>query len=146
MGYAHGRLGDDRVRREPGVGSRACEAVHDLGYGRSKHRRGGLGDVAIALGMFALAGLVLRSADWPRSSPWPGGAIVVIGAMTFTTWSEWYNVYRTGSWAYASGMPTILGIGVSPVVQWLILPPVMVIAYRALAPRLIRARTPYAHS
>ncbi len=94
-----------------------------------------LGDVAIALGMFALAGLVLRSADWPRSCPWSGGAIAVIGAMTFTTWSEWYNVYRTGSWAYASGMPTIFGIGVSPLMQWLILPPVMVIAYRALAPR-----------
>src|SRR5450759_2793912 len=49
-----------------------------------------VGDVAIALAMFALAGMVLRRADWPASRRWAGGAIVVIGAMGFTAWSEWY--------------------------------------------------------
>lgn len=91
-----------------------------------------LGDAAIALGMFALAGLALRSADWPHSRPWPGSAMVVFGSMAFTTWSEWYNVYRIGSWGYTGEMPTLFGIGVSPLLQWLILPPVMVVAYRAL--------------
>ena len=38
-----------------------------------------LGDVVIALAMFALAGIVLRRADWPASRPWRGGVIVVIG-------------------------------------------------------------------
>ena len=55
-----------------------------------------LGDVVIALAMFALAGIVLWRADWPASRPWTGGVIVVIGAMAFTAWSEWYNVYRHG--------------------------------------------------
>jgi hypothetical protein len=65
-----------------------------------------LGDVMIALVMFALAGAVLWRADWPASRPWTGGAIVVIGAMAFTAWSEWYNVYRVGNWGYTASMPT----------------------------------------
>ena len=95
-----------------------------------------LGDVLIALALFALAGLALRRADWPVSRPWTGGAMFVIGAMAYTAWSEWYNVYRAGSWGYAASMPLIFGIGLSPLLQWLILPPVVVLAYRTLAPRL----------
>ncbi len=95
-----------------------------------------LGDVAIALAMFALAGMALRRADWPASRPWTGGAIVVIGAMAYTVWSEWYNVYRAGSWAYTASMPLIFGIGLSPLLQWLILPPLLVVAYRTLEPLL----------
>ena len=72
-----------------------------------------LGDVAIALTMFALAGVVLWRADWPMSRPWAGTAIVVIATMVFTAWSEWFNVYRAGSWAYTVSMPTIFGIGLS---------------------------------
>ena len=95
-----------------------------------------LGDVLIALALFALAGMILRHADWPASRPWAGGAIVVIGAMAYTAWSEWYNVYRAGSWGYTASMPLVFGIGLSPLLQWLILPPVMVVAYRTLEPAL----------
>jgi hypothetical protein len=95
-----------------------------------------LGDVVIALAMFALAGIMLWRADWPASRPWTGGVIVVIGAMAFTAWSEWYNVYRAGNWGYTASMPMIFGIGLSPLLQWLILPPVMVRAYRTLGPVL----------
>ena len=48
----------------------------------------------------------------------------VIGAMAFTAWSEWYNVYRAGNWGYTASMPLVFGIGFSPLLQWLILPPV----------------------
>lgn len=95
-----------------------------------------VGDVLIALVLFALAGLALRRADWPASRPWTGGAIVVIGALAYTAWSEWYNVYRAGSWSYAASMPLIFGIGLSPLLQWLILPPVLVLAHRSLEPLL----------
>ncbi len=95
-----------------------------------------LGDVLIALALFALTGMVLRHADWPVSRPWAGGAIVVSGAMAYTAWSEWYNVYRAGSWGYSASMPLIFGIGLSPLLQWLILPPVLIIAYRTLGKRL----------
>lgn len=99
-----------------------------------------LGDVLIALVMFALAGIVLWRVDWPVSRPWTGGIIVVIGAMAFTVWSEWYNVYRAGNWGYSASMPMIFGIGLTPLLQWLILPPVMVGAYRKLGPILLSQR------
>jgi hypothetical protein len=95
-----------------------------------------LGDVVIALAMFALAGILLRRVDWPAARPWAGSAIAVIGAIAFTAWSEWYNVYSTGSWDYTASMPLIFGIGLSPLLQWLILPPVLVVAYRTLEPVL----------
>ena len=101
-----------------------------------------VGDVLIALAMFALAGLALRRADWPLSRPWAGGAMVVIGAMAYTAWSEWHNVYRAGSWSYTASMPLIFGIGLSPLLQWLILPPVMVLAYRTLAPPMFGRHNP----
>jgi hypothetical protein len=90
-----------------------------------------LGDVVIALTMFALAGIALRCVDWPRSNPWTGGGIFIVGAIAFTVWSEWHNVYRAGNWGYTESMPTIFGIGLSPLLQWVILPPLMVGAYRA---------------
>lgn len=101
-----------------------------------------LGDIAIALTLFALAGIALRQADWPVSSPWAGGAIVTVGAVAFTVWSEWYNVYQIGSWGYTTRMPLILGIGLSPLLQWLILPPLMTIAYRSLCPKLFSRANP----
>ena len=101
-----------------------------------------VGDAMIALAMFALAGLVLRRIDWPASHPWTGGAIVVIGALAYTAWSEWYNVYRAVNWGYAASMPLIFGIGLSPLLQWLILPPVMVGVYRMLAPVPFGRRSP----
>ena len=95
-----------------------------------------LGDVVTALAMYALAGIALRRADWPASRPWAGSAIAVIGALAYTAWSEWYNVYRVGSWGYTASMPLIFGIGLSPLLQWLILPPALVAAYRQLLPVL----------
>ncbi len=91
-----------------------------------------VGDVVIALAMFAVAGIMLWGLDWPERHPWIGGVIVVNGAMAFTAWSEWYNVYRAGNWAYTASMPMIFGIGLSPLMQWLILPPLIVGAYRIL--------------
>ena len=95
-----------------------------------------VGDVLIALAVYALAAIVLWRADWPASRPWTGGLIVVLAAIAFTAWSEWYNVYRASAWGYATNMPLIFGIGVTPLLQWLILPPVMVLAYRKLCPAL----------
>ena len=96
-----------------------------------------LGDVVIALAMFALVVVMLGDKDWPVSRPWAGGAMVVAGALAYTAWSEWYNVYRAGSWNYSASMPLVFGIGLSPLLQWLVLPPVMVAVYRELGPGLL---------
>lgn len=104
-----------------------------------------LGDVVIALALFAMAGVLLRCADWPALRPWTGGAIVVLGAMIYTAWSEWFNVYRVASWGYTASMPMVFGIGLAPLLQWLILPPVMVGAYRRLGSALFSAKADSAH-
>lgn len=64
----------------------------------------------------------------------------LVGALAFTAWSEWYNVYRAGRWSYTASMPTIFGIGLSSLLQWLILPPVVVLAYRTPGPVLFGQR------
>ena len=44
--------------------------------------------------------------------------------VSYTIYSEWVNVYVRGTWAYSDLMPIIpvLGVGVSPLVQWIVLP------------------------
>ena len=100
-----------------------------------------LGDVVIALGAFLLAAIVLGRIDWPVSRPAAGSIFVVASTVAYTSWSEWYNVYRVGSWRYTELMPTIFGIGLSPLLQWLILPVVMVIVYRSISEQTIEKHT-----
>jgi hypothetical protein len=91
-----------------------------------------LGDVLVALAGFGVAALLVRSAGWPLSRPFLGTMAVIASTVAYTAWSEWYNVYRIGSWAYGSSMLTIAGIGVTPVLQWIVVPPLGVWAFRAL--------------
>ena len=83
-----------------------------------------VGDAMIA-GLTLLAALAfLAPADWPR-----GGrrlvwiATVVLGA-GYTVYSEWLNVHVRGNWTYSELMPTvpIIGTGLSPLLQWLVVP------------------------
>ena len=91
-----------------------------------------LGDVVIGTAAFGFAAWVLARFDWPIHRPWGGTAIVIAIGTMFTVWSEWNNVYRLKLWAYAPAMPTILGIGVSPLLQWIVLPPLIVLTVRML--------------
>ena len=53
---------------------------------------------------------------------------LVIPAAGYTVLSEWVNTIARGSWAYSALMPVVnLGgveIGLSPLAQWLVIPPV----------------------
>ncbi len=55
--------------------------------------------------------------------------LVALG-LGYTVFSEWYNVYRAGAWAYAEAMPRVLGIGLTPLLQWLIVPVAMLMLVR----------------
>lgn len=81
-----------------------------------------VGDVMIASCIFLLTCLVLRDMGWIRRRPWTGAALVAVLGVSYTAYSEWLNVYVRQSWAYSSMMPLVFGLGVSPLVQWLILP------------------------
>lgn len=91
-----------------------------------------LGDVLIATVLFFLTSMILRSFNWPADYPWRGGALVITLALVYTAFSEWYNVYEVKSWSYAPQMPLIGGIGVTPLLQWFVVPALMIIAIRRL--------------
>lgn len=51
--------------------------------------------------------------------------------VAYTAFSEWLNVYRLGSWAYTQAMPLLGGIGITPLLQWVIVPVAMTLLWRA---------------
>jgi hypothetical protein len=88
------------------------------------------GDVGIALAAFGAAALAVRDFEWPRHRPWLGLAVALVVGLVWTVQSEWQNVYVRAAWAYAPYMPTVAGIGLLPILQWLALPPLMLLAAR----------------
>ena len=104
-----------------------------------------LGDALIALSSYLLAAVVTRSWDWPADRAAPGTAVAVVAGLAYTALSEWLNVSVRGSWAYSPDMPQLFGLGLSPLLQWLVLPVFGLLIFRALERRMIdmnQARTP----
>ncbi len=82
------------------------------------------GDVLIALCAVMLALFVAGSPAWPTVRT---GRIVVLTVtlgLGYTLFSEWLNIEVRQAWAYRDLMPVIpvLGAGVSPVLQWIVVP------------------------
>ena len=88
------------------------------------------GDVLISTSNYVLTAIAFREWYWPERRPWGAGALAVTLGLAFTTASEWYNVYVLGSWLYAPRMPTLVGIGVAPLLQWIIVPALMILLWR----------------
>ncbi len=80
------------------------------------------GDGLLALSTFALACAWSRRLNWPWYALSRGLPVLLLSGVAYTAFSEWRNVYRLGSWAYREAMPTIFGIGVLPLVQWIVVP------------------------
>jgi hypothetical protein len=85
------------------------------------------GDGILVLVIFAGGALVMRRPDWhvhPGRSGylWMLSAGLLIGVAV-----EWVAVHVAGRWVYGPGMPVIPGleIGVVPVFQMLVLPPLI---------------------
>ena len=92
------------------------------GQGWNVGKKQTVGDVMIAFCIFLVTSLLLRDTGWIRRRPWTGAVLVAVLGVSYTAYSEWLNVYVRQSWAYSSMMPLVFGLGVSPLVQWLILP------------------------
>lgn len=84
-----------------------------------------LGDVMIATLSYLAVALTWRQMNWLRQRLWVGGTMLIAMGLGYTVFSEWHNVYRIGSWAYSDAMPLIFGIGITPLLQWLVVPGVM---------------------
>jgi len=85
-----------------------------------------LGDLVIAACALTLALLLVGAPDWPRDRFWPVAILTVAFGLAYTAFSEWRNVVARASWAYSDWMPVIpiagLSIGVSPLLQWIVVP------------------------
>lgn len=102
------------------------------------------GDALIALGTYLLTTAFLGLA-WPWRAPLRGLPILLIGGVAYTFFSEWFNVYRVRSWSYADSMPTVLGIGVSPLLQWIVVPSLALWLLRSQVDPAGRERDPGHH-
>ena len=84
-----------------------------------------LGDVLYTFGVVALAIPFKRKINWiPSAGPWDYITLAVLGF-----WVALFVEYRglvLGRWAYSATMPTVLGFGLSPLLQMTILLPLSV--------------------
>ena len=91
------------------------------------------GDILITTVTLAAAAALVRAFGWRAF----GGRMVfttlALGA-AYTVFSEWLNVEIRRSWSYAASMPVVpfLGTGLTPLLQWLIVPglSLAIIGYR----------------
>lgn len=86
-----------------------------------------MGDMVIGGSALMLA-LIVTRAGAPSQLRWGRVALLTaaVGA-GYTVVSEWMNLTILRSWSYSEQMPTIeiasVGIGLSPLLQWLVVPP-----------------------
>jgi hypothetical protein len=85
------------------------------------------GDILIGTSALALVLTVTAEQELAR---WRWTRVAVLTALAgtaFTAFSEWRNATVLGNWAYSELMPTLeasgVEIGVSPLAQWIVLPP-----------------------
>lgn len=85
-----------------------------------------LGDILIATACLGGAVTLLGRHGWPGQGYAKVAAATIVAAICYTVFSEWLNVELRGSWAYRDLMPRlpILGTGLTPVLQWLVVPAV----------------------
>ncbi|MDZ7748925.1 MAG: hypothetical protein U5K43_08820 [Halofilum sp. (in: g-proteobacteria)] len=85
------------------------------------------GDLVILLAGFWFASVVARRRDWLMEGARLPAALVVAVGVTVTVVFEWLATGPLDRWAYADTMPVVpvVGIGLAPLVQWLVLPPLI---------------------
>jgi hypothetical protein len=91
-----------------------------------------VGDLAI-LGATLLLGLLLAGDDrWPDQGYIRVAVLATALGVGATVVSEWLSVEVWGRWAYAPAMPLIppLGTGLSPLLEWLLIPPTVFMLLR----------------
>jgi hypothetical protein len=83
-----------------------------------------LGDAMIAGLSLLLALALFASATWPRASVSRVYFASLAFGVGYTIYSEWLNINVRGSWAYSDLMPVmpIIGTGLAPLLQWVIVP------------------------
>lgn len=95
------------------------------------------GDVMIAGTCLLLSLAVVGRSEWPVERFGAVAAVTILLALSYTVFSEWLNTEVRGAWAYLDAMPRLpgLGTGLTPVLQWIVVP---VLAFRWARPWVAR--------
>jgi len=81
------------------------------------------GDLLITVFALALAALAARIGRWPFFGNRMALTAILLG-LGYTVFSEWLNTQVRQSWSYTEAMPLLppFGTGLTPFLQWLIVP------------------------
>lgn len=84
-----------------------------------------------------LLGIIAAGPHWPFANIHRAVLVTLASGIAYSVFSEWLNVVVRGAWAYSPAMPVlpVLGTGLSPLLQWLIIPGLaLLFAYRPHLP------------
>lgn len=96
--------------------------------------RAALWDVAISAAAYLAAALAARNARWlRRPSSLPIAVYLPLGLVVTVAIER--SALATGRWRYTPDMPTIAGIGLSPLLQWIVVPLLILAAARVFVTR-----------
>lgn len=100
---------------------------HDWGYILFSLAHCTAGDLLILLACHILVALLARNRFWFYGRIHLTGTLFTLAGTAYTIYSELANTGPRGSWEYTEQMPVVplLGIGATPLLQWLLIPPVL---------------------
>lgn len=98
------------------------------------------GDLIILAAALWLALVLTGDAAWPRRGYARVALVAAFFGVSYTVFSEWLNVEVWRNWTYGPLMPLLpLGIGLTPFLQWLVIPPVAFVVTHAVLVRSNRS-------
>ena len=86
-----------------------------------------LGDGGMILAIYAAGALIVRRPDWFRAPTIPGYAVMLTTGVVLAAAFE-VIALRSGRWGYTASMPRLpmaAGLGLLPMLQMVILPPII---------------------
>jgi hypothetical protein len=96
-----------------------------------------IGGLALLLALILSREAVLAEWRWLRIA-----LLTLVFGVGYTIFSEWMNLTVLRSWTYADVMPRLrlggLEIGLTPLLQWLVVPAVSLYSARATSRRLVQ--------
>lgn len=97
------------------------------------------GDLLIAMSALLLALFLVGGQAWPAERARPVLLLAVAIGVSYTVFSEWLNIVIREAWAYRDIMPVVpvLDAGLSPLLQWIVVPTLAYLAATGLPGRRI---------
>jgi hypothetical protein len=90
-----------------------------------------LGDLLVASGAYVVTALAFRRLRWPIEPDWilPAATWTALGVLAAIAFE--LGALAQGRWAYGPEMPLVFGIGLLPLLQWIVIPALTLAVVRA---------------